>query len=318
MEVIQVKNLTKIYGRELHIGPKKIGRRVVGVKDISFEINQGEIFGFLGPNGAGKTTAIRSILNYLNIQGGNIKVLDLDYKKDALDIRRHIGYLPGDVALYENFTGMEIIEFFGNFRPIDQKILKHLRSLFKVDLTLKTKDLSKGNRQQAAIIATFASNPDLYILDEPTSGLDPLMTVRFHELLLKLKDEGKTIFLSSHDLAEVQAICDRIGIIRNGRMIVVEKVKNLRKKNLQVLKVEFDSPNNAPKEKEFKTLSSVINVEKDDGTWTIKVSKNINEILQLIAPHKINRCTLEDSSLEDIFLEYYKDEQKIGGGKEWS
>ena len=312
-KVIQVQDLTKIYGKEMHIGPKTLGRKVVGVKDVSFTINKGEIFGFLGPNGAGKTTTIRSILGYLNIQGGSIKVLNLDYKNDALEIRKNIGYLPGDVALYENFTGMEIIEYFGNFRPIDRKFLKHLRSIFKADLTLKIKDLSKGNRQQAAIIATFSSNPDLFILDEPSSGLDPLMTARFHELLLKLRDEGKTIFLSSHDLAEVQAICDRVGIIRQGQMVVIENVKNLRKKNLQVLNVEFKDIIKAPNEKEFKALSSVVSVEKNDGGWRVKVSGKINEILSLISPHKIVRCTIEDLSLEEIFLEYYKDAKEVGG-----
>lgn len=308
--VLQVENLTKIYGRELNLGSKTIGRQVIATKNVNFSVRKGEIFGFLGPNGAGKTTAIRSILGYLNIQTGTIKVLGLDHKKDALTIRKRIGYLPGDVALYGNYTGLELIELFSKFdRPIDPVFLKKLRSIFKVNLKTKIRDLSKGNKQQAAIIAVLASNPDLLILDEPSAGLDPLMTARFHELLLDFKKEGKTIFLSSHQLWEVQAICNRVGIIREGEMILVEKVKDLRKKSLQSLYVEFENPETAPKKSDFDSLSTVLSCERDEDGFKVKVTKNMNEILPLISPHQVKSITIEDASLDDIFLEFYLTEE---------
>ncbi|MFX0086325.1 MAG: ABC transporter ATP-binding protein, partial [Candidatus Hodarchaeota archaeon] len=175
--ILQVSNLTKIYGHEFTLASRIIGRRVIGAKNVSFEIKKGEIFGFLGPNGAGKTTTMRAILDYLHIQSGFVTFFGkFDHHKDALIIRTKIGYVPGDVSLYNNMRGHEIIEYFGQFRPINRELLNRLKSMFRVDLTLKIGQLSKGNRQQVAIIAALASKPELLILDEPTGGLDPLMT----------------------------------------------------------------------------------------------------------------------------------------------
>jgi ABC-2 type transport system ATP-binding protein len=305
--VLVVRNLTKIYGRELQFGSRRVGRRIVAVNDASFSVKKGEIFGFLGPNGAGKTTAIRSILGYLTIKAGTVKINGLDYRKDGLEIRQNIGYIPGDVTLYGNFTGEELINYLGEFRPTDTSFLKKLRSIFKVDLTLKIRNLSSGNRQQAAIIIGLASNPDFLILDEPSSGLDPLMAARFHDLLREMSGQGKTIFLSSHNLAEVQAICDRVGIIREGKIIVVEAVKELRTKSIQILNVEF-TDGEAPDIDEFKANPNVISVEKKDGIFQIRVKEDVNDLLKIITSRRIKRMTLEDSSLEEIFLEYYKDE----------
>ncbi|MBC8498261.1 ABC transporter ATP-binding protein, partial [Candidatus Bathyarchaeota archaeon] len=231
--VLEVSNLTKVYGRDLEIAGRKLGRRVVGAQDVSFSVRRGEIFGFLGPNGAGKTTTMRAILDYLHIQEGTITVFGMDHHRDALKIRSRIGYVPGDLSLYDNFNGNELIDYFGGFRPVNSEYLKELRSVFRVDLTLNVKALSSGNRQQVGLILALASKPDFLILDEPTSGLDPLMAANAHRLLKELKAEGKTIFLSSHDLAEVQEVCDRIGIIKEGRMILVEEVENLVSKFLQ-------------------------------------------------------------------------------------
>ncbi|MHA2156770.1 MAG: ATP-binding cassette domain-containing protein [Candidatus Hodarchaeales archaeon] len=305
--VLQVKNLTKVYGREFQLGSRKIGRRVEAVTDVSFSVNKGEIFGFLGPNGAGKTTTIRSILGYLSIKSGNIKINGLDYLKDALEIRESLGFIRSEIDLYGNFTGEEIISYFGKFRQIDQKFLNRLRSTFKVDLTLEFNNLSTGNRQQVIIIAALASNPDLVILDEPSSGLDPLMAARFHRLLLHMRDEGKTIFLSSHNLVEVQEICDRVGIIRKGRIIVVETVKELRTKSMQQLTVEF-SDGEAPDVAEFQAIPNVFSVEKKADIFIVKVQEDVNDLMKFVTARRIKRMTLTDSSLEDIFLTYYKDE----------
>ena len=306
-EVLHVEGLTKIYGRELKIGNKwAFGRKVTGTEEVTFNVRKGEIFGFLGPNGSGKTTTIRSILDYLRIQSGIITIFDLDHHRDALAIRERIGYVPEDLALYENFTGDELLEYFHKFRPVDREFLNKLKSIFRVDLTLKIKVLSSGNRQQVGLIAALASKPDLLILDEPTSGLDPLMTAYSHKLLKQLKKEGITTFLSSHDLAEVQTVCDRIGIIKEGKMILVEKVEDLRSKFLQHVKIKFAS-STIPTEEEFKELDSVISVEKtNETTFTLKIKGDVNELLKLLTKYQIERLTMEEATLEEIFLQYYE------------
>ena len=303
--VLQVSNLTKIYGREFSLGSWKTGRRVVGAQDVTFSVKKGEIFGFLGPNGAGKTTTMRAILDYLIIQNGTITVFGLDHHRDALAIRERIGYLPGDLALYENFTGNELIEYFNHFRPVDRVFLEELKSVFRVDLTLKVKSLSTGNRQQVGLILALAPKPDFLILDEPTAGLDPLMAANVHRILKELKAEGKTIFLSSHDLAEVQSVCDRIGIIKEGRMILVEEVENLVSKFLQNVRVSFTLE--VPDLKSLEAIDSVISAEaEDEDTLLLKVKEDINELLRVLTGYEIDRLSIEDATLEEIFLQYYQ------------
>ncbi|UCE12747.1 MAG: ABC transporter ATP-binding protein, partial [Candidatus Heimdallarchaeota archaeon] len=260
--VLQVFNLTKIYGREFNLGDKIIvGQRVTGAQNVSFSVNKGEIFGFLGPNGAGKTTTMRAILDYLKIQSGEVTIFGLDHHRDRLAIRKRIGYVPGDMALFENFTGKELLDYFSRFRPVNDEFLTELRKNFRVKLEKKIKSLSTGNRQQAGLIAALAAKPDFLILDEPTSGLDPLMTANFHKLLRKLRDEGFTIFLSSHDLAEVQAVCDRVGIIKEGKIILVEAVEDLKAKFMQKVTVKFNGAS-IPAEDDIKRLDTVITVEQ--------------------------------------------------------
>jgi len=303
--ILEVSNLTKVYGRDLEIAGRKLGRRVVGAQDVSFSVRRGEIFGFLGPNGAGKTTTMRAILDYLHIQEGTITVFGMDHHRDALKIRSRIGYVPGDLSLYDNFNGNELIDYFGGFRPVNSEYLKELRSVFRVDLTLNVKALSSGNRQQVGLILALASKPDFLILDEPTSGLDPLMAANAHRLLKELKAEGKTIFLSSHDLAEVQAVCDRIGIIKEGRMILVEEVENLVSKFLQNVRVSFTSE--VPPLETLEAIDSVISAEaEDEDTLLLKVKEDINELLKVLTNYELDRLSIEDATLEEIFLQYYE------------
>ncbi len=304
--ILQVSNLTKVYGREFILGGKKFGQRVVGAQEVSFNVKKGEIFGFLGPNGAGKTTTIRAILDYLNIQTGTVTIFGLDHHTKRREIRKRIGYVPGDLSLFDNFSGEEILEYFGKFRPIDPDFLAELRSNFRVKLHKKIGSLSKGNRQQVGLIASLASKPDLLILDEPTSGLDPLMTANFHKILKSLKDQGFTIFLSSHDLAEVQAICDRVGIIKEGKMILVESVEELKNKFLQKATIKFDS-STMPSQSDFEQLETVISVEKtNETTFTLKIREGVGELIKLLANYEIKRFSCEDASLEEIFLQYYQ------------
>ena len=307
-QVLQVSEITKIYGRAFlsSIAGKTLSRRVTGAEDVSFLVKKGEIFGFLGPNGAGKTTTIRCILDYLKMQSGKITIFGLDHHLDALKIRKRIGYIPGDLALFKNFTGNELIDFYSAFRPVDPIFLKELRSMFRVDLSLKIKALSSGNRQQVGIILALAAKPDFLILDEPTSGLDPLMTANFHRILKNLKKEGHTIFLSSHDLAEVQSVCDRVGIIRDGRMILIEDVEDLRSKFVQHISIKFD-PSNVPEISDFPKNSTIISVDQIKKTvFNLTISKDVNSFLQWLRSYQIMRITIEDASLEEIFLQYYE------------
>ena len=304
--ILEVSDLTKIYGREFKIGKKKLGNQIIGAYQVSFIVEKGEIFGFLGPNGAGKTTTIRAILDYLLIQNGTIMIFGLDHHRNRLEIRKKIGYVPGDMALFENFTGEEILDYFNNFRPIDYNFLKELRKNFKVNLKRKIGSLSKGNRQQVGLMAALASKPDFLILDEPTSGLDPLMTSNFHKILKNLKNEGITIFLSSHDLAEVQAVCDRVGIIKEGRMILVESVDNLKSKFMQKVKIKFEE-SSIPTKDELLALQSIISVEKiNHDTYYLKIGENVSELLKWLANYEIIRFTCEDATLEEIFLQFYE------------
>ena len=304
--IIEVNNLTKIYGKNIRLGSKYFKQGVVGAKNVSFSVKKGEIFGFLGPNGAGKTTVMRAILDYLKIQEGSVSIFGFDHHKDAIEIRRKIGYVPGDMDLFQNLTGEEFIEFFGKFRPIDPELVSELRRSFRVNLSKKIKSLSKGNRQQVGLIAAFAPKPDLLILDEPTSGLDPLMTANFHQLLRLLRDEGITIFLSSHDLAEVQAVCDRVGIIKEGEMILIEEVEELREKFLQNVMIKFQT-DDLPSEEALKGIESVISVEKlNSSTISLKLHRNVNPLFKFLMNYQIEHFTCEDASLEEIFLQFYK------------
>ena len=304
--VLEVSNLTKVYGREYNILGRTIGRRVVGAKDVSFNVRRGEIFGFLGPNGAGKSTTMRAILDFLHLQSGKVTIFGLDHHESALEIRKMIGYIPGDLSLYEDFTGEELLEYFGGFRPIDKEYLEKLRTYFRADLSLKVKNLSTGNRQQVGLIMAMASKPDLLILDEPTSGLDPLIAANVHKLLKELKAEGKTIFLSSHDLAEVQSVCDRIGIIKEGRMVLVEEIENLITKFLQNIVITF-SPGNVPSVDELQEIENVQSVVKDnDRRFKLTVKDDINELIQWLSGYNVERLNIEDASLEEIFLQFYE------------
>jgi ABC-2 type transport system ATP-binding protein len=308
--ILQVSNLTKIYGHEFNFAGRMIGRSVIGAKNVSFEIKKGEIFGFLGPNGAGKTTVMRAILDYLHLQSGTATFFgNLDHHEDALLIRERIGYVPGDVALYNNMRGNEIINYFNKFRLINQEFVKKLKSIFRVDLTLKIGQLSKGNKKQVALIAALASRPDLLILDEPTGGLDPLMTANFHNILKEISAEGITIFLSSHDLAEVQMVCDRVGIIKDGEIVLVESVEDLRAKFLQKMKIIFSNKEDMPTTEELFTLTTVVSAEiapKKVRTLLLTIEEDVNELLKYVTKFHIKRLSIEDATIEEIFLQYYE------------
>ena len=215
--VVRADRLTKRYGSER------------GVTDLDFEVRGGEVFGFLGPNGAGKTTTIRLLLDLIRPTSGRVEVFGLDPRRDGLAVRRRLGYVPGDLRLYDRLTGLELLRYFANLRGTgDTGDAATLAADLELDLERPLKELSKGNRQKAGLVQALMHQPDLLVLDEPTSGLDPLGQQVVHELLRRAAGEGRTVFLSSHVLSEVQRIADRVAIVREGRIELVEEVERLR------------------------------------------------------------------------------------------
>lgn len=287
--ILEIKNLTKYYGI------------VLAVKDLSLELHEGEIFGFIGPNGAGKSTTIRSVMNLINKTKGEVYFLGETLTKDNLKLKEQIGYLPSEVYLYEEFTIKEMLDYHASFYKKDlTKRRKELVKKLKLDESKKIEDLSLGNQKKLGIVLAFMHEPKLLILDEPTSGLDPIMQQVFYDLLKEEKEKGTTIFYSTHILSEISKICDRVGIIKEGKLLKVESIKDLQQKNLtNVTIVSSDI------EKIINDLK--IEVEKlDNETIKFKNTLESNELIKLLSKYNINKLLIEEPTLEDIFLHYYK------------
>lgn len=232
--IIEINNLTKNFGKHR------------GIENISFKVSKGESFGFLGPNGAGKTTTIRHLMGFIRSQSGTCKIAGMDCWKESEKIQKSLGYIPGEINFFDDMTGVEFLNFIAKYKGItnlDKQ--KELIERFKLDPKGRIKKMSKGMKQKIGIITAFMHEPDILILDEPTSGLDPLMQSRFIELIAEEKEKGKTILLSSHMFEEVERTCDRIGIIREGRMVTVDSVENLRERHMHKYTVTLESPEQA-------------------------------------------------------------------------
>jgi ABC-2 type transport system ATP-binding protein len=290
--VIHIENLTKFYGQ------------VVGVKDISFDIYAGEIFGFLGPNGAGKTTTIRLLLDLLRPSSGRITIFGKDLSKNSFEIRKKCGYLPGEFSAYGNLTGMEFLRLCADLRNISRKYDPRLFERFDLtinNLNRKIKYLSHGTLQKLGIIQAFFHQPELLILDEPTTGLDPLMQEAFYELLLEQQRKGCTVFLSSHNLSEVEKICHRMAIIRKGEIGIVESIENLKKTLKKRLR--------------FTLLQPVEEIELPGAElWLHKglyyeyvLNDDIRAVLKRLAELPLADVTLPEPGLEEIFINFYKE-----------
>jgi ABC-2 type transport system ATP-binding protein len=290
-DVIDVEHLSKSYGR----------RR--GVDDLTFSVREGEIFGYLGPNGAGKTTTIRTLLDFIRPTSGRARVLGLDSRNDSIEIHRRIGYLPGEFGLYERLTGQEYLTFLGSLRGgVDERSTTDLAVRFDLDLTVRIRALSHGNRQKLALIQAFAHRPAVLILDEPTQGLDPLVQQAFYRLLHEIRDEGRTVFLSSHVLPEIERVCDRVGIIRDGRLAAIEDVDDLRLKQVRVLRFRFGE---APRPDLFSGLTGVSDVETTGDQVRVTVTGPVDEVLKRASGFEVVDLVSHEPSLEDIFLTFY-------------
>jgi ABC-2 type transport system ATP-binding protein len=290
--VIVIDNLHKSYGT------------VEAVKGISMSVERGEIFGFLGPNGAGKTTTIRCMLDVIRPTSGTIHVLGLDAQRDAHELHQRIGYLPGDVRLPGQMTGKQVIGYFSRLQGREPVLLKDLVARFDVEMKRPLKGYSKGMRQKIGIVLAFMCDPEVLILDEPTSGLDPLLQKTFNEFLLEEQARGKTIFMSSHIMSDVEKVCQRVAVIRRGELITVEAVEALREKAGQRVTVEFGD---AVKAEELAQIAGVSNVSQHNHSFNLTVSGTMDPLIKAFSRHEVIRLQAEEAPLEEVFLKFYED-----------
>lgn len=293
MAVIETSGLTKYYGD------------TPGIIDLDLEVSEGEVFGFIGPNGAGKSTTIRTLLNFLFPTSGSGTIFGLDIIKGSLEIRTRTGYLPGDLSMYETMTARELLTYFANLRKVDTAVrMQELADRFELDLDRKIKDYSTGNRQKVGIVNAFMPDPELFVLDEPTAGLDPLMQQEFQEMIGEVRDEGRTVFLSSHILPEVERIADRVGIVRQGRLIAVDSVEAFKAKAHRSVTIQFAAPVEASA---FAGLESVASVEtRNDGTvLSLTVKGSMDAVVKAAATYDVLSVSTRSGELEEVFLSYY-------------
>jgi len=288
---------------------KKRFGKFTALKGVDLEVNEGEIYGFIGPNGAGKSTTIRILLGVLKATEGSAHIFGKDAWKDAVDIHKRIAYVPGDVNLWPNLTGGEVIDLLLNLRGSDNKKMRdELIERFDLDPTKKCRTYSKGNRQKVALISAFSSDADLYILDEPTSGLDPLMERVFQNCVMDAKKAGKSVLLSSHILSEVEKLCDRVGIIRQGQIIETGTLNELRHLTRTNFVVQTEEPI-----KGLKDLSGVHGIEVKEQTSSFQVdTEYINQVIKFLSQFEIEKLESTPPTLEDLFMRHYEGTHESG------
>lgn len=271
-------------------------------------VDRGEVFGYLGPNGAGKTTTIRLLLDLIRPTRGSALIFGLDSHEESTTIRARLGYLPGELTLYEKLTGEELLRFFASLRRnVEWAFVESLAKRFECDLSKHIRSLSRGNKQKIGLIQAFMHRPELLLLDEPTSGLDPIMQQQFYALIKECKAEGKTVLLSSHIMPEVEHICDRVGIIRSGQLIAVKEIEELKEAALRRLEIHFGS---AVPRQAFESLPGVKEATADGNVLHCAVVGSLDAVIKAAAEYEVLNVVSREASLEEIFLAYY------GGGEE--
>jgi ABC-2 type transport system ATP-binding protein len=301
---IETTALTKRYGKAR------------GIIDVNLVVESGQVFGFLGPNGAGKSTTIRLLLDLIRPTGGSARVLGLDVHRDRLAIDRRVSYVPGELALYGDLTGSQLLTYLGNLQgTVDVAYRDKLIERLELDPSKRIKSYSRGNKQKVGLVAAFMIRPELLILDEPTAGLDPFVQLEFEHLCEEARDEGRTVFISSHQLPEVEHLCDRVGIIREGRLLAVESIVDLKARALRKLEIEFGEPVKADA---FDKLPGVRDVIVDDNCLRCTVMGSVDALVKAAARFKVVNLHSIDTSLEEIFMAYYGAGDGVAGdtGKE--
>jgi ABC-2 type transport system ATP-binding protein len=290
MSIIEVDHLTKYYGKSR------------GIVDVSFNVEEGEIFGFIGPNGAGKSTTIRLFLSLIYPTQGTAKIFGKDCIQNGPEIRQEIGYLPSEVFYYEGMKVLDLLKYSASFYKKDcTKRLHELAEIMELDLSRRIDDLSYGNKKKVGIVQGLLHSPKLIILDEPTSGLDPLMQQKFFKLIREENKRGATVFFSSHILGEVQKMCNRVAIIKDGSLINIQDINTLEKDNYKKFRVTSEDMN----EKRFE-IEGVTKMEKNNGTISFFFRGDINLMLKLLSEKDISDVTIEEPTLEEIFMHYYE------------
>lgn len=290
MNVIETKNLTKYYGKAL------------GIKDVSINVEEGEIFGFIGPNGAGKSTTIRLLLSLIYPSSGEAKLFGKDAIKCGPEVRKRIGYLPSEIFYYDKMKVIDLLNYSASFYDKDCKSrIKELSEIMELDLNRRIEDLSYGNKKKVGIVQGLLHEPDLIILDEPTGGLDPLMQQKFFNLIREENKKGTTVFFSSHILGEVQELCNRVAIIRDGSIIEIEDIKILRENNYKKISILGDNLN-----KDIFNINGVTKLIKENNGINFFYKGDINIITNAISSVKAIDVNIEEPTLEEIFMHYYE------------
>ncbi len=290
MRVVEVEQLTKYYGKSR------------GIVDVSFAVEEGEIFGFIGPNGAGKSTTIRLLLSLIHPTSGHAKIFGKDVLTSGFEIRKDVGYLPSEVFYYSDMKVVDVLKYSASFFECDcSERLKELSELMELDLNRKINDLSYGNKKKVGIVQGLLHSPRLLFLDEPTSGLDPLMQRRFFDLIREENQHGVTVFFSSHILGEVQRLCNRVGIIREGRMVEISDIRTLQQNNYK--KVRLLNPSAAFSKAD---LPGISNLNSENGTLNFFYKGNISALLNVVNQAQPEDVSIEEPTLEEIFMHYYE------------
>jgi ABC-2 type transport system ATP-binding protein len=292
---ITTEGLSKTYGKRQ------------GLASLDMTVETGEIYGFLGPNGAGKTTTIRILLDVIRATAGRAEVLGLDPRSNSVAVRRKVGYLPGDFVVDGRQTGRQLLDHLSALRGgVPRERIDGLAERLGLDLSILIKSLSKGNRQKLGLVQSFMHEPELLILDEPTSGLDPLVQREFQQMAREAIAEGRTVFMSSHVLSEVQEIVDRVGIIRDGRMVAVDRVEELRQRAVRHIVVQFDGPIEPDG---FSRLDGVADLAIDGSTLSCTLAGRADDFVKALARYPVASILSEEPDLDDIFFEYYAGER---------
>ena len=288
---IRAEGLTRYYGRHR------------GIVDLDLDVAPGEVFGFLGPNGAGKTTTIRLLLDFIRPTRGIARVLGMDTRRDSIEIRRRVGYLPGELRLYDSLSGSELLAFFGHLRGgVDWTWVRELAKRFDCDIGREVRELSHGNRQKLGLIQAFMSRPDLLILDEPTTGLDPLVQQSFFHLMEEVRAGGTTVFISSHVLPEVERLCDRVAMIAEGRLLTTERVVDLKRHALRSLELTFAGPVPAAV---FEGIDGVQELIVEDARLRCRVIGSVDSLLKAASRFEVLNVASQEPTLEEIFVTLY-------------
>lgn len=287
--MLKIDKLTKYYGK------------IKGIENLSLELNKGEIFGFIGPNGAGKSTTIKCIMNLINKNSGDIYIDGKINNKDDLELKEIIGYLPSEISLYDDMTVKQILDYNAQFYKKDTSLKrKELVTKFQLDESKKVEQLSLGNLKKLGIVLALVHDPKLIILDEPTSGLDPIMQDVFYNILKEEREKGNTIFYSTHILSEIKKICDRVGIIKDGNLIKVETLKEMKNNNLVIVTIKSRKIANIKTELKLKIL------EENEEEIKILYNDDINKLIKLLECYNLEKLLIEELSIEDMFIHYYK------------